>query len=155
MRTQTALIVVFTGLLLLPGCEAITGEELARMQIDSLSTEEHMVMREVALPLKKGGEIAFWSDMDLEYDGEVELRMRVRVLKDGTDLELLEIDPLAMNVTVGETRTSMGGHTDWSFTGRNHVWMVPEDGTYVFKAILTASENPSLIINKAGLVLKQ
>lgn len=155
MRTQAAFLVAFTGLLLLPGCEAITGKELARMQIDSLSTEEHLVMREVSLPLKKGEEIAFWSDMDLEYYGEVELRMRVRVLKDDTDLELLEIDPLAMNVTVGETRTSMGEHTNWSFSGKNHVWKVPEDGTYVFKAILTASENPSLIINKAGLLLKQ
>lgn len=125
------------------------------MKIDTLSTEDHLVMREVSLDLKKGDVIAFWSDMDLVYEGEVEVRMRVRVLKDEEDLTLLEIDPMEKSVTVGEVKTSRGGHTEWSFTGRNQEWTAPEDGTYVFKAILTASESPGLVINKAELVLKQ
>jgi len=142
-------------LLLLPACEAITGKELARLPIDTLSTPDHLVMREAMLDLKKGDVIALWSHMGLAYDGDAALRMRVRVVKNDADLQLFELDPMEKNVTVGETRTELNGHTEWSFTGKNAEYTVPEDGAYTFKAILTAEENPSLVIRKAELVLKQ
>ena len=147
--------ILVVGLFLFPGCEAMTGKELARMTIDSLSTPEHLVMGEATLPLKQGGSVAFWSDMDLAYDGMAELRFRVRVQRNDSDIALLEIDPMVKNITMGETKTELGGHTEWSFTGKNQEWAVPLDATYTFKAILTAEENPSLQIKKAGLLLKQ
>jgi hypothetical protein len=142
-------------LLLLPACEAITGKELARLPIDTLSTPDHLVMREATLNLKKGDVLALWSHMDLAYDREAALRMRVRVVKDDADLQLLELDPMEKNVTIGETKTEINSHTEWRFTGKNGEYTVPEDGAYTFKAILTAEENPSLVIRKAELVLKQ
>lgn len=142
-------------LLLFPSCEAITGEELARLAIDTLSTPDHFVMREATLILKKGDAVALWSHLDMAYDGQADLTMRVRVVKNDADLQLFELDPTEKSVTVGETKTEFNGHTEWSFTGKNAEYTVPEDGAYTFKAILTAEENPSLVIRKAELVLKQ
>lgn len=143
------------ALLLLPSCEAITGKELARLSIDTLSTPDVLVMREATLNLKKDDRIALWSHLDMAYDGMAALTMRVRVVKDDADLQLFELDPTEKNVTVGETKTELNGHTEWSFTGKNAEYTAPEDGAYTFKAILTAEENPSLVIRKAELVLKQ
>lgn len=143
------------ALLLFPSCEAITGKELARVSIDTLSTPDHLVMGEATLNLKKDDQVALWSHLDMAYDGQADLRMRVRVVKDDADLQLFELDPTKKNVTVGETKTELNGHTEWSFTGKNAVYAVPEDGAYTFKAILTAEENASLVVRKAALVLKQ
>lgn len=155
MQIRTFLLLAPIGLFLLPSCEALTGKEIARLTIDSLSSPDHLVMGEATLPLKQGGAVSFWSHMDMAYDGEAALLFRVRVLRGDSDLTLLEIDPTEKNITVGETRTDIGGHTTWSFTGKNHEWTVPDDATYTFKAILTADENSSLKINKAELLLKQ
>lgn len=156
MRLPYALLTASTiGLLFLPGCEALTGKEVARLTIDSVSTDAHIVDREAMLSLKKGDKIALWSHMDLSYDGNVELRFRVRMLKDGTEMPMMDVDPFDRSVTVFETKSEMGGHTNWSFTGKNKVVDIAEDGTYTFKAILIASESPGLQIRKAELLLKQ
>ena len=155
MRIHTFVLIGSAAAFLLSSCEAITGKEIARMTIDTLSTPDHLVMGETTLPLKQGEAVSFWSHMDMAYDGEAALRFRVRVLRGDSDLTLLEIDPMQKNVTMGETRTDIGGHVEWSYTGKNHEWTVPDDATYTFKAILTAEENNSLKINKAELLLKQ
>ena len=152
MRT---LLYLPLALLLFPSCEAITGKELARLTIDTLSTPDHLVMREAMLNLQKDDVIALWSHLDMAYDGAAALTMRVRVVKDDADLQLFELDPMEKNVTIGETKTEINGHTEWSFTGKNGEYTVPEDGAYTFKAILTAEEHPSLVVRKAELVLKQ
>ena len=149
------LLILPLAIVLFSSCEAITGKELARLSIDTLSTPETLVMREATLDLKKDDVIALWSHVDIAYDGTAALRMRVRVVKDDADLQLFELDPMEKNVTIGEAKTELNGHTEWSFTGRNGEYPVPEDGAYTFKAILTAEENPSLVIRKAELVLKQ
>ena len=69
--------------------------------------------------------------------------------------EGMEIDPMEKNITLGETKISVNGKVDWSFTGRNTSLTFDEDGEYTFKAILVASNNPTLKINQAELVLKQ
>ncbi len=152
MRT---LLYLPLALLLFPSCEAITGKELARLAIDTLSTPDRLVMRESMLNLQKDDVIALWSHLDMAYDGAAALTMRVRVVKDDADLQLFELDPMEKNVTIGETKTEINGHTEWSFTGKNGEYTVPEDGAYTFKAILTAEEHPSLVVRKAELVLKQ
>ena len=155
MRSRVLFLSAFSGLLLLSGCGAITGKEVARLSIDSLSTPELLDMAEATVALQQGDVVAFWSDMDVAYDGEPELRFRVRILRGDTDLTLLEIDPMEMNVTMGENKTTVGEHTEWSFTGRNQEWTSPANGSYTFKAILTAAEGSVVRINKADLVLKQ
>lgn len=142
-------------LIFLIGCSAITGEEVARLPINEVSTENNLIVKEVSLNLKKDEEIAFWSDIDVEYEGEASLRFRVEVLKNGEDFGGFEIDPTDKSITLGEVRTTIMDKTDWSFSGKNSELKIEEDGKYTFKAILVSSDNPSLKIEKAELVIKK
>lgn len=142
--------------MLLTGCNALTGEEVGRLQINQVSTDkDNLIFKEISLDLKKDEKIAIWSDMDVEYEGDVALRFRLEILKDGENLGGLEIDPTDKNITIGEIKTSLGGKTDWSFSGKNSEIKIEDDGNYTFKGILIASENSSLNVNKAEIILKK
>ena len=148
---------LITGLtiLVLSGCSALTGEEIARLTINKISTDDNIIVKETSLDLKKGEEIAIWSDMDIQYEGNVALRFRMEILKNGEKFGGLELDPTDKNITIGEVKTSLMGETDWSFSGKNSEIKIEEDGKYTFKGILVASKNPTLIVNKAEIVLKK
>ena len=79
----------------------------------------------------------------------------MEILKDGETYGNLEIDPTDKNVTIGEIKTQIMGKTNWSFTGKNKKLIIEEDGNYTFRALLAASDNPSLNLKKAELVLKK
>lgn len=139
----------------LTGCKSLIGTEVARLPINQVSlSEESLILKEASLDLKKDEEIVFWSEMDFEYEGNVQLLFKVAIFKDGMDYGGLDIDPTKMNVTLKELKKSIMGKTEWSYTGKNTKITIKEDGNYTFKGILIASENPSLVINKAELVLK-
>lgn len=142
-------------LVFMVGCSAITGEEVARLPVNEISTENNLVAKEVSLDLKKDEEIAFWSDMNIEYEGDASLRFRVEVLKNGEDFGGFEIDPTDKSITLDEVRTTIMDKTDWSFSGKNSEIKIEDDGKYTFKAILVSSDNPSLKIKKAELVIKK
>lgn len=146
-------------ILLLPAilfaCDTLTGEEVARLPINVVSSKDSTIIKEVTLDLKKNDEIVFWSEMDIEYEGDVEMRFRVQAIRDTVIIGQLEIDPTEKNVTLGESKLSLMGKTSWSFTGRNTQITIENDGKYVFKALLAASDNPTLKINKAELVIKK
>jgi hypothetical protein len=148
------LLLILT-LIILSSCSEITGEEIARLPINAISTEDNLVVKEVALDLKSGDEIGIWSDMDMAYDGDVELRFRIGVLKNGEDYTTMEIDPKEKYITLGEIKTSFNGKSEWSFMGKNKGLKIDEDATYTFKGIFVASTNPSLEITKAEVVLKK
>lgn len=132
------------------------GEEIARLPINAVSIDnEHLIVRDTTLELKKGDEIAIWSDMDFEHKGNVGLQFKIEILKNGEAFGGLEIDPTDKNVTTGEVKTVLMGETDWSFSGKNAEIKIEEDGSYTFKSILVASDNSTLKINKAEIVLKK
>jgi hypothetical protein len=137
------------------GCSALTGEEVGRLAINKVSSEGNLVSQETSVDLNVNDEIVLWSEMDMEYEGNVALRFRVSIEKDGKPYRSLEIDPTEKDLTIGESKTSINGKTSWSFAGQNAIFNVPEDGTYTFKAILVSTENSSLVVNKAELVLKR
>jgi hypothetical protein len=140
---------------LLGGCDTLLGKEVARLPINEVSTAGHEVAKEAAVPLKKGDEIALWSDMALAYEGDAPVRFQVQVLKNGAPFKQLELDPTEKNVSVNEVKTSFNDKVDWRFSGKNAELKIPEDGTYTFKARLVAATNPTLKITKAELVLKK
>jgi hypothetical protein len=140
---------------LLGGCDALMGKEVARLPINEVSTAGHEVAKEAAVPLKKDDEIALWSDMALAYEGDAPMRFQVQVLKNGAPFKQLELDPTEKNVTVGEVKTSVNDKVNWRFSGKNAELKIPEDGTYTFKARLVATNNPTLRVTKAELVLKK
>lgn len=140
----------------LGACNALFGEEVARLPVNVVSTDGNQVVKEASLQLQKAEEVAMWSDMDLAYEGQQPLRFQVVVTKDGAPFKQLEINPTVKNLTVGEVRTKMNGKITWRFTGKNAELKVPANGTYLFKArLVAATSNPTLKITKAELVLKK
>ena len=152
MKNLLRLLILST---LLTACDALTGEEVGRLKINQLSTEGNLNVKETTLNLKKDDDIGIWSDIDIAYEGDIGLRFRLEVLKDGKVIDRFEVDPMDKNITLGEFRTSVNGKTDWSFTGKNMSYMITEDGQYTFKAIFVASDNPTLKVTKAELVFKR
>lgn len=149
----------FLVLLLIPvlffACEALTGKEIGRLAINQLSTDDNLVIKELALNLMQGDEIAVWSDMDFKYEGDLGIIFRLQVLRDGEELTVLDIDPREKNITMGEVRTDVMGKVDWSFTGKNTSITIDENGTYTFRAGLISDGNPTLEVKKAELVFKK
>jgi hypothetical protein len=141
--------------LALTACDAITGKEVGRLQINQLSTEEDLVIKETTFDLLKDDEIGIWSEMDIEYEGDIGLRFKIEILRNDENLGVLEIDPTEKNITLGELRTTIGGKTTWRFSGKNTEYKIEENGKYTFKGIFIASDNPSLKVNKAEVVFKK
>ena len=149
---------VYWGLALLPllaSCDALMDKEVARLPINAVSTAGHEVVKEATVQLQKDDKIALWSDMDLAYDGDSPVRFQVQVTKNGAPFKELQLDPTEKNVTIGEVKTDINGSVKWSFSGKNAELVVPEAGSYTFKAMLVAAANPTLRVNKAELVLKK
>ncbi len=147
------LLLIITSLTI--SCSNLTGEEIARLKINNISTKGKVFSEETTISLKKGDEISFWSDMDFEHNGDVKLRFKVKVFIGETKISEIEIDPTNKNITVGEVKTTLMGKTKWRFTGKNYKLNIKKDETYIFKSILIASKNSSLKINKAELVIKK
>ncbi len=155
MKTTHLAWVTGLATILLASCSAIFGEEIARIPINEVSSHDNMIMKEVSVELTKDEEIAIWSDMDIEYEGNVELRFKLEIFKDGKLHGQLELDPTEKHVSVNEVKTSINGKTDWRFEGKNTKLRVEEDANYTFKGMLVASDNPTLVVNKAEIVLKR
>tara|TARA_B100001059_G_C17528205_1_gene424215 strand:+ start:429 stop:629 length:201 start_codon:yes stop_codon:yes gene_type:complete len=43
----------------------------------------------------------------------------------------------------------------WQFLGKNHEFTIEKDGDYTFKGLLIASENPTLKVTTAEVVIKK
>jgi hypothetical protein len=147
--------VAIVALLIFARCSALTGEEVGRLPINQVSSEDNLIKKEASVILEAGDEIAFWFEMDMEYEGDVTILFRISISKDGKDLGSMDVDPRKKDMTMGEVKTSLGDKTTWSFSGRGAILPITENGNYKFEAILLASDNPSLIIKKAELVLKK
>lgn len=149
------LIPILVFIITLFGCSTLTGEEIGRLEINTVSTEGNLIIKETVLDLKKGETIAIWSEMDMKYEGEINLMFKIQVFKNEKELGVFEIDPTDKKITIGEIKTSVMGKTNWSFSGKNTQFTIKDDGEYTFKGILVASNNPSLEIEKAEIILKK
>lgn len=150
------LFIIIALHLFLANCSALTGEEIARLEINKVSTgKDNMFNDRTILELKKDDDIMFWSDMDIAYEGATELRFKVGIFKDGALIKKMEIDPTKKNITLGEAKTEVMGKTNWSFLGKNTELKIEEDGKYGISAILTATNNSNLKVTKAELVIKK
>ena len=155
MKNLISILTLSICLILLTGCDALTGEEIAQLSINEVSTTTNLISKEASLDLKKGDEIGLWSDIDIEYEGNIVLRFRIGIDRNGEKYGGLEIDPMDKSITIGELKTSIMGKTNWRFVGKNSKIKIEEDGEYTFKGLLVASDNPSLNIEKAEIILKK
>ncbi len=136
------------------GCDKIFGEEVARIRIDELSDKE-LFVKETILNLKKDEEIAFWADMDMDYENDLSLMYSIEIWKDGKMLGGFDLDAMDVNPRMMEVKTSFNDKTSWSYTGKMRSFKAGDTGSYLFKAILRSSGNPTLVLNKAELVFKK
>lgn len=149
-----ALLFTLFSAILLSACGNEFGDEVARLPIKELSNEE-LKFQEVSLELKKGDELSFWTDLDIEFDVELELGYGVEIYRGETMLDVLQLDAFAVNPILNETTVTIGKNTKQSYMGKMESLLIEEDDTYVFKAVLISSEFPPLNIAKADLVIKQ
>ena len=136
-------------------CDALTGEEIARISDNQISTEESLDWKTAELDLKAGDEIGFWAEMDMEYEGNLGLRFQVQVIYEKDTLGIMEIDPMDKNITLGEVKTEIMDKTSWSYTGKVGSYTVENDGHYAFRTILISSPNETLKLEQADLVFKK
>lgn len=153
--SRVAALAVCCATLPLTACDALLGQEIARLPINAVSTPGHDIVKQASVKLHKQDKLALWSEMDMSYQGEVPLRFQVAVLRNGKPYTQLALDPTQKNISVNEMKTEVNGSVTWRFSGKNDELVIPEDGTYLVVARLIAAPNSSLQLRKAELVLKK
>lgn len=141
-------------ILILSGCDALTGEEIGRLKINRISNAE-LIIEEITLDLKKDEKISFWTETDIEYNNDLKLFYTIELWKDSVKIGGFYLDALDTNPTLMNFKTTIRGKTSWTYTGKMDFMKIEEDGQYTCKAALNSSDNPSLKVNKAELVFKR
>lgn len=109
------------------------------------------------IPLK-AGEVAFWTDLDIEYKGDAALAYRVELVQDGAAVASAVCDPLGpMNVKMSWVEKNIG--TSHSRRGKGKMACaatLAKGGPTTVKATLAFAQKPAdLVLKKADLVVKQ
>lgn len=151
MRNNIILVICS---LLLVSCGAFLGEEVGRMPFTLLSNDSTNI-QQISLDLKKDEIITFWAEMDLAYEGELELLYTVEVWQDTVKIGGFQIDALNTNPTLMEVKTSFNDQTSWSYKGKMDFLKIKEEDHYTFKAILQSNDGAIVTLNKADLVLRK
>ena len=147
------IIPLLTLLFLSFSCDALTGTEIGRLKINSISTEENIIEKSITLDLLKDEKINLWSEMNMNYEGEAQMQFNVGIFLGDELYEAIAFDPREKNASIKESHTDIMGKVKWKFTGRNGSYTILEDGKYTIKAYFVASKNVN--IEKAELVIKK
>jgi hypothetical protein len=135
------------ALLALPACS----KEVGRVSFSSEDTKR------VELPLR-AGEVAFWTDLDLKYEGPAELDYRVDFVQGGRPVASAVCDPLGpMSTQIGWFELDRGGQHARSGKGKMLCRVaLAKGGATTVEASLAFRTKPSAFrFDKADLVLKQ
>jgi len=138
----------------LAGC-GLTGEEVGRIEIDQLSTAENIQPKYVEFELNKGDVLNYWTELDIEFDGNLLLEYQVELVLGEKSMGVISLNPFEKDITIGELKTSIMNKTKWRFSGRMANFDISESGNYKFNAILMSNGNESLRVNRAALVFKK
>jgi hypothetical protein len=131
----------------LVGC----GKEIGRVPFSSEGTNS------ASLPLSSG-EVAFWTDLDVAYEGAAALKYRIELLQGGSSVATAECDPLGkLPIEIGWVEVRRGAAT--SRKGRGKMVCsatLPKAGPTTVEATLVFDVRPATLrLNKADLVVKQ
>lgn len=143
---QVSAVAVLSACLLM-GC----GKEVGRVPFTGEGTKA------VTMPLQ-AGDVAFWTDIDVKYEGDAELRYRVDLLQGGSGVATAEcqaLGPITMKVLWVETQ--FGASRSRSGNGRMTCSaQLARSGPTVVQTTLDFTTRPiSVTLNKADLVVKQ
>lgn len=107
----------------------------------------------------KAGDVAFWTDIHLEYEGDAALHYRVDLLQDGATVATTTCNPLGpLNVKGDEwTATNLGDKHTRRGSGKMSCSLVlARGGRTTVKASVAFTKRPATVtFDKADLVVKQ
>lgn len=142
-------------IVILTACTFLIGEEALRIPINAVSAAGKIVQREGELKLEAGDEIAFWADMDMEYQEAPQLIFRIEIQKEKIPMDLQQFDPTQVNVKINEVRTELGGEVKWSYEGKLGEMTLKEAGNYTFRVMIMGNTSPNFVLNKAELIVRK
>ena len=104
------------------------------------------------------GEIAFWTDLSIEYEGDASLEYRIDVFQNGSSVGKTVCNPLGrLSVKTGWVETNVGSsHTRRGMGNMSCELRLPSAGPTVVKTTLVFGKKPpTTTLRKADLVVKQ
>lgn len=149
------LILIIAIAITIAACAALSSKEIGRLSFTRPLDDVKSEWKKIDLKLKQGEILRFWADMDLEYDGSVDMAYSIKLLKGADTLLVTDLNPFEKKITMGEVKTTVMGKTKWSFSGQMHTIDIKEDGNYTVLAAFSSSLNNSLKLRKADLVFKK
>lgn len=137
----------FAALCALAAC----GKEVGRVPLSSVGTAEATIDL-------SAGDVAFWTDMDLEWQGDASLEYVVTLTQDGQPVATATCHPLGQLRVKGEwTSTNLGdAHTRHGSGKMSCEATVPKAGKTAVQVTLAWKPAPKdSTLRKVDLVLKQ
>jgi hypothetical protein len=149
MTTSSSTISTLTLVLvsLLAGC----GKEAGRVPFAAEATN-------AATMALQAGEVSFWTELDIDYEGDAALAYRIDLLQGGSRVATAECQALgAMSIKMGWVETQLGSSR--SRRGRGKMTCsapLAKSGPTVVEATLAFDPRPVRVtLRKADLVVKQ
>ena len=112
---------VFIAILFLAiaACAGMFGEEVARVPINKISSDEKTYVESISIDMKAGEELALWTDLDIEYTGTLELEYQIIVIVDKEDtLEMIRFDAFQNDASFNKRTVTINNETTYSIMGR-------------------------------------
>lgn len=147
MSIRSTIGALLAGVLLLTGC----GKEMGRVPFSGEGTAS-------TITLLSSGNVAFWTDVDIEYSGTAALAYRIALVQAGSTVATAVCDPLGpMSTRLVWTETDRGSAHSRSGRGRMECSAtLAKGGPTTVEATLAFGSRPSrATITRADLVLKQ
>jgi hypothetical protein len=144
LSTPVATIV---SVLLLAGC----GKEAGRLPFTGEGTSATTMHLEA-------GDVAFWTDIDVKYEGDATLTYRVELLQGGSAAATAECQALGpMSMKVGWVETQLGASRSRNGSGKMGCSaQLTKAGPTLVRATLGFGTRPiDVTLRKADLVVKQ
>lgn len=61
--------------------------------MNEVSSADDIIAKEISIDLKKGDKVAIWSEMDMEYKADANLKFQIKVYNDKNEYRFIEFDP--------------------------------------------------------------
>jgi len=148
MTRVRQVFVVIAACLAANGC---CGKETGRVSFTAPGTSSSSAVLEA-------GQVDFWTDIDIEWEGPASLQYQVELEQAGTVVASTSCDPLAqLSVKTGWVETNLGSSHTRKGNGKMDCSVnLPKAGPTTVRATLVFTSKPtSLVLTKADLVVKQ
>ncbi len=154
-------IILMVTTLSIFGCKELFQKEIARVKAGIVKNHNNPQFHSTTLNLKQGEIVYLWTDVDVEFTGDIDFIYLVKVTGRDNRPVKYEIRPLEDNqrkVTLNERKIVFNNKTKWSFSCYYYTYKADTSGEYTFESVLAISaksKGASFAVNKSDLVLKK